>query len=178
MKISGDTYEIFKEEITLDLLVDMFFIHVRRKLHRKILEGYCGWDDPSAVTTNNLIEKLKSNLKEGDMIDVAALAALIWNRQDEEKTLGKVIDIQQDEPETVIPLDKFEKIIEDCLLSFQSEIPSVEKIRERLGREILEEENIKKAQNVITIPLKENVITVPLKEKRKHHHYFRGNKRI
>lgn len=178
MKISGDIYESYKEEITLDSLLNMFFIRVKRKLHRKIVEGYRGWDDPSAVPTEKLIEKLKSNLKEGDMIDVAALAALIWNRQDKEKTLGEYVCLQQDEPETVVPFDKLKEIIEDCILSFQFAIPFAEEITEKIGRKILKEINLRKVQNVITIPLKENVITIPLKEKRKQYHYFRGNKRI
>lgn len=160
MKISGDIYEDYKEEIALDLLLNIFFISVRGKLHQKILEGYCGWDDPSAVPTENLIEKLKSNLEKGDMIDVATLAALIWNRQDKGETLGKVINIQQNKLETIIPFDKFREIIEDSILSFQIAIPFAEQITEKIGRKILKEVNIKKVQNVITIPLKENVITI------------------
>jgi len=49
-------------------------------------EGWCGWDGASAGDIKkfktNLKERLLDNAKRGDWIDVANLAAMLWNLED------------------------------------------------------------------------------------------------
>lgn len=77
----------------IECLIDLFAFHMKIKLRKKRIEGYVGWDKPDKISVENLIEKLKNNLEQGDMVDVAALAALIWNREDK---LKPEIDCHQD----------------------------------------------------------------------------------
>lgn len=69
----------------LTALVDAFAVRMKQRLIEKWLEGKRGWDDPGLhccdeAATNINVQR---NLGQRDYVDVANLAALAWNRQDE-----------------------------------------------------------------------------------------------
>lgn len=61
----------------LNALVDAFAVEMKLKLQRKALDGYGGWDDPGCVS--GLKHALSEHLVKGDPIDVANIAAMLWN---------------------------------------------------------------------------------------------------
>jgi hypothetical protein len=65
------------EQTALGNLLDAFTKEVGQKLLKKIGEGYTGWDNPQLELI--MREKLLANLEKQDMVDVAALAMMLWN---------------------------------------------------------------------------------------------------
>ena len=75
---------ITAEKVELDALLRLvrkFADAVAEKLTIRVLEDWTGWDDPGNLPLFR--ERLTRNFEEGDMIDVGAFAALIWNHKDE-----------------------------------------------------------------------------------------------
>jgi hypothetical protein len=63
-------------------MVDSFAEEVKSKLRSKCLMGYTGWDNPELQPL--LLQKLKEHIeREGQEIDVGALAAMLWNMKEE-----------------------------------------------------------------------------------------------
>ena len=48
-----------------------------RKLYKKHLEGWRGWDKDEVISDDQLIAKLRDNVDQKDWIDVMALAAML-----------------------------------------------------------------------------------------------------
>ena len=48
-----------------------------RKLYKKHLEGFSGWDKKKVISDTDLICKLYQNINDKDWIDVMALAAML-----------------------------------------------------------------------------------------------------
>ena len=62
----------------LDAMVDEFAKEMKRKLHRKVFEGKAGWDD--LEFRESIREDLiKHASKNGQEVDTANLAAMLWN---------------------------------------------------------------------------------------------------
>ena len=64
----------------LDRMVDAFAKEMKKKLHKKVIEGYSGWDD---VKYKNAIKaSLRNHVdREEQEVDVANLAAMLWNME-------------------------------------------------------------------------------------------------
>lgn len=73
------------EVAALTALVDGFAARMKRRLLEKLAKGYRGWDDESITPNDKLLEMLSNHLgnqegDETDLIDVANVTAMIWNR--------------------------------------------------------------------------------------------------
>ncbi len=69
------------QQEALGALLDAFVKEMGGKIFQKMEEGYVGWDDVSQIKL--MKEKLLTNLENGDMVDVAALAMFLWNLNEE-----------------------------------------------------------------------------------------------
>jgi hypothetical protein len=69
------------EQQALLKLVDEFADAMKRRLINKSYKS--GWDDPAYHNSNIPLEQMRSNLEEGDMVDVACVAAFVWRGQSE-----------------------------------------------------------------------------------------------
>jgi len=72
----------FPEVAALEALVDAFAAEMKKKLVRKFLDGYHGWDDPECevVIRQSLAEHVsRSETRNGQFVDIANLAAMLWN---------------------------------------------------------------------------------------------------
>lgn len=69
------------ERQALIVLANTFASRVRARLLAHHELGRKGWDDRQALSDGSLQHMLAANTLQGDMVDVAAIAALIWNRQ-------------------------------------------------------------------------------------------------
>lgn len=69
------------EAEALGALPDAFAKEMGGKIFEKLQAGYTGWDDATIETA--LKRKLLTNYENGDMVDVAACAMLIWNLHDQ-----------------------------------------------------------------------------------------------
>lgn len=78
------THNLFSEERALNNLVNAFARAMKAKLKKKRLQGFSGWSNPD-WTPEDMMDALKTHLKEGDPVDIANLAAFIWNRQGEKE---------------------------------------------------------------------------------------------
>ena len=64
----------------LDALVNAFAIEMKKKLRRKLmLEGRNGWDDPACAEEIRAAMREHANRGPGQEIDIANLAAMLWN---------------------------------------------------------------------------------------------------
>lgn len=63
----------------LDAMVDAFAAQMKQKLRLKALDGFSGWDDPGRadIIRGAMIEH--SRRGPGQEVDVANLAAMLWN---------------------------------------------------------------------------------------------------
>jgi len=59
---------------------DKFAHQCRQKLIKKDLAGFSGWDDRAKITDEQLASKLQESLIEGDYVDVANLAMMLYFR--------------------------------------------------------------------------------------------------
>ena len=62
--------------------IKKFTNELREKLTDKYYQGYTGWDDPS-WKEEDIVSLLKTHIEKGDMVDVAAFAMFLWNKQNE-----------------------------------------------------------------------------------------------
>jgi hypothetical protein len=60
-------------------LVHRFAAAMRHKLYEKAAEGYTGWNNPENIEM--IQQKLLANAERGDWVDVANLAAMLWNQE-------------------------------------------------------------------------------------------------
>lgn len=67
------------QQDALGALLDAFVKEMGGKIFQKMEAGYFGWDDERNLTM--LQQKLADNMNKNDMVDVAALAMMIWNLQ-------------------------------------------------------------------------------------------------
>lgn len=68
----------FPELDALYALVDAFAEEMKGKLRRKYVEGFTGWDDPELRP--ELERRLQLHvIRGGQYVDVANLAAMLWN---------------------------------------------------------------------------------------------------
>lgn len=91
--IRSDSYitpEVRKaaEQEALATLMSSFTEAMFNKLVAKMSQGYGGWDSRSTEVVESIKAKLADNINDGDWIDVANLAMMLWN-------------IQQPDPPTV-----------------------------------------------------------------------------
>jgi hypothetical protein len=74
-------------DIGLDALIDDFCEAIKHRLYEKFTEGYEGWDtEPVYDLVSRLRDKADNEdfiLDDSTLIDIAAFAAMIWNRKDE-----------------------------------------------------------------------------------------------
>ena len=73
----------FAELNAIDKMVDVFSEAMKAKFRKKYLEGYTGWDDKSLRIW--IEKKLPEHVGKGDMVDVANLAAMLWNMEQPDK---------------------------------------------------------------------------------------------
>lgn len=72
----------FYETEALTELVKDFSDEMTGKLYREYYdEGKKGWDDPEKISDAKLKEMLIDNLEKGKWVNVANLAAMLWNRE-------------------------------------------------------------------------------------------------
>lgn len=72
-------HSAFAEMNALHALVDAFAAEMKKKLQRKAIAGHSGWDDP-ACSDNIRASMIEHALRgKGQEIDVANLAAMLWN---------------------------------------------------------------------------------------------------
>lgn len=64
-------------------VVDKFAEAMKKRLCEKIL--WTGWCDSKFACSPVLIKRIKRNLEKGDMIDIANLAAFVWNWNESER---------------------------------------------------------------------------------------------
>jgi hypothetical protein len=76
-KIEGYPYEV----AVLTELVNRFSDKMWHKLIRKLDQGYYGWDDPFLKKSlqESLIKHIEKGFDAENMVDVANLAAMLWN---------------------------------------------------------------------------------------------------
>lgn len=53
----------------------------KKRLTKKRIEGFSGWNDPNKISTENLKERLLKAFAEEKWIDVVAFGAMLWNRK-------------------------------------------------------------------------------------------------
>ena len=78
----GECWHGLTAEMTaLDALVDAFALEMKKKLYKQYVKGYHGWDDPEMKAL--LETKLNEHVQRGEeqMVDVANLAAMLWNME-------------------------------------------------------------------------------------------------
>jgi len=63
-------------------MVDEFEDLMRSKLILNKQRGFMWWDDPETLPDSDLVRSLKENVEEGDWVDVANLAAILWYRKE------------------------------------------------------------------------------------------------
>lgn len=87
MKVFTRQFEgsILPETMALSKLIKVFSDEMERKLHRKLMQGYSGWDDENMK--EYLKESIKNHVEKGDWVDVANLAAMLWNLEDFKEVL-------------------------------------------------------------------------------------------
>lgn len=64
----------------LTALVDDFADEMKKKLIKKFMEGYHGWDDPN-WSRKEIVDRLYKHIDKGDMVDVANFAMFAWNKE-------------------------------------------------------------------------------------------------
>jgi hypothetical protein len=67
------------EVAALEALVDDFAKAMKHKLRAKMRHGKKGWDDES-WTKPQIMAALKQHAEKGDPVDIANIAAFLWNR--------------------------------------------------------------------------------------------------
>lgn len=72
-------HNITAEVQALDALVDAFAIEMKKKLRRKALDGRGGWDEPQYADGIRAAMIEHANRGPGQEVDVANLAAMLWN---------------------------------------------------------------------------------------------------
>ncbi len=72
----------------LDALVDAFAAEMKKKLRRKALEGRSGWDDPACAEGIRAAMLEHAQRGHGQEVDVANLAAMLWNMGSNAKVSG------------------------------------------------------------------------------------------
>lgn len=75
----ADEREYLEECERLQSVVDEFAAKMIGKLIDKAAEGYRGWDSPA--NRDMIRQKLLANVKRSDWVDVANLAAMLWNQE-------------------------------------------------------------------------------------------------
>jgi hypothetical protein len=76
-------HNLLTEQKALEALIDDFTQHLKQKLIHLANEGKSGWDD-ERWNIEDILDQIDENLAPaGDMIDIAALAMFLWNRQDD-----------------------------------------------------------------------------------------------
>ena len=71
------THGMFAECEAFDAVVNAFAKKMKAKFRRKFVKGFSGWDNKDEK--KYLVESLRQHAQEYDMVDVANLAAMIWN---------------------------------------------------------------------------------------------------
>ena len=69
----------FAEFDALNALVDAFADEMKKKLRRKVLEGRDGWDDQKCADGIRAAMLKHAQRGPGQEVDVANLAAMLWN---------------------------------------------------------------------------------------------------
>lgn len=77
----------------LDALVDAFAAEMKRKLRRKALEGRSGWDDPACAEGIRAAMLEHAHRGPGQEVDVANLAAMLWNMGSNVEFSGQAADL-------------------------------------------------------------------------------------
>ena len=71
------THGMFADQRAFDAVVNKLATAMKAKFRNKFMEGRSGWDERDAKEF--LLTSLKSHIERGDMVDVANIAAMIWN---------------------------------------------------------------------------------------------------
>jgi len=81
MKIRVKKLHDETEFSALTRLVDTFALLMQNRLHQKAAAGYSGWDRVAASSADRIyFDTLQKNVIDGDWLDVANLAAILWNK--------------------------------------------------------------------------------------------------
>lgn len=73
------SHGIFAQPRAFDAVVNAFNKQMKVKFRKKYLEGRDGWDNRNQK--HFIKASLKKHISKGDMVDVANLAAMIWNME-------------------------------------------------------------------------------------------------
>ena len=73
------THGMFADVKAFDEVVKQFGKQMKAKFRRKFMGGRRGWDEKDQ--RQFLLSSLKRHIEKGDMVDVANLAAMIWNME-------------------------------------------------------------------------------------------------
>lgn len=76
-----DIRHIISNALADDTGLERFLIAMREKLERKRGEGRKGWNLPKVCSLKSLRKMLNQHIEKGDMVDIANLAMMIWNRE-------------------------------------------------------------------------------------------------
>lgn len=68
------------ECLALGNLIDEFAGEMKTRLAQMLRDGHAGWDDPQIVSTLAMQQRLEKNVDNGQHVDAAIGAALLWNR--------------------------------------------------------------------------------------------------
>ena len=69
------------EQEALANLMNLFTEAMFEKIMNKMRSGYGGWDSRSPEVVESIKSKLAENINDGDWVDVANLAMMLWNIQ-------------------------------------------------------------------------------------------------
>ncbi len=74
-------HNLFSEIDALDKLVNSFAKEMKKKLKKKYLEGYTGWDnkEDEKLIKRKLKEHCLKKTDSENMVDIANLVAMLWN---------------------------------------------------------------------------------------------------
>jgi hypothetical protein len=73
------SHNTFAEIKALEKLVDAFAGQMKKKLREKWMEGRHGWDDPTCAKGIRIGMLAHVNRGAGQEVDVANMAAMLWN---------------------------------------------------------------------------------------------------
>ena len=95
MKVNLTDYLVAEEKTAFRTLLVLFAQALGGRFDEKCEQGKRGWagGDRDPDLKGRLWAALRQNVDEGDMVDVAVLAAMIWNLQDDDRVPQQKLEI-------------------------------------------------------------------------------------
>lgn len=73
---------LLAEKGILDRMVNEFAEKMRDTLGERLLQGYCGWDNPELLSLADMKKQCFDCIARGDLVDAANWVLFLWNRTD------------------------------------------------------------------------------------------------